>query len=228
DRLLAHLLARCRVEQWRRRLLDHFLIAALDRTFALAEIDDVAMLVAQHLNFDMARVGYEFFHENTFVAKRRLRFRAGAGEAFRNFSLAAGDAHTLAAAARARLDHDRITDVLGDPVRLDGDLDHPEMAWYGRHLGGRSRLLGFNLVAHGGDGFWIWADENNAGCRQGLWKSFTLGQEPVAGMYGCGAALLAGGDDFLDHQVTFGRRWSADGDGRVRHLHVQGIFIGFR
>ena len=169
-----------------------------------------------------------FSMKNTFVAEGRFRFRAGAGEAFRNFSLATGDAHTLAAAPRTRLDHDRITDVVSDPDRLDLVFDHPEMARHGRHLGGRGRLLEFNLVAHGGNGFWIWADENNAGCRQSLWKGFTLGQEPVARMYGFGAALLAGGDDFLDHQVAFGRRRRADGDGRIRHLHVQGVFIGFR
>ena len=47
DRLLAHLAAGGLVEQRRRRLLDDLLIAALDRAFALAEIDHVAMLVAR-------------------------------------------------------------------------------------------------------------------------------------------------------------------------------------
>ena len=56
DRLLAHLLARRGVEQRRRRLLHDLLVAALDRAFALAEMDDVAVLVAQHLDLDMARI----------------------------------------------------------------------------------------------------------------------------------------------------------------------------
>ncbi len=47
DGLLAHLAAGGLVEQRRRRLLDDLLVAALDRAFALAEIDDVAVLVAR-------------------------------------------------------------------------------------------------------------------------------------------------------------------------------------
>src|SRR6202142_3439260 len=72
DRLLAHLLAGGGVEQRAWRLLYHLLIAALDRTFALAEIDDVAVLVAQHLNLDMARIGDEFLDEHAVVAERGL------------------------------------------------------------------------------------------------------------------------------------------------------------
>ena len=38
-----------------RRFLDDFLVPALDRAFALAEIHDVAVRVAEYLNFDVAR-----------------------------------------------------------------------------------------------------------------------------------------------------------------------------
>ena len=69
DRLLAHLRPRRRVEQRARRFLDDFLIAPLDRAFALAEIDDVAVLVAEHLDFDVARIGDEFLDENAIVAE---------------------------------------------------------------------------------------------------------------------------------------------------------------
>ena len=55
DGLLAHRLARCLVDRRRRRLLDDLLVAPLDRAFALAEIDDVAVLVAEHLDLDVAR-----------------------------------------------------------------------------------------------------------------------------------------------------------------------------
>src|SRR5262249_3537550 len=59
DRLLAHFAARRRVDERARRFLYDFLIAALDRAFALAEMNDVAVLVAQHLDFDMARIDDE-------------------------------------------------------------------------------------------------------------------------------------------------------------------------
>src|SRR5215831_606053 len=228
DRLLAHLLARCRIEQWRWRLFDHFLIAPLDRTFTLAEIDDVAMFIAQHLNFDMSRIRDKFFYENTFIAERRPGLRTRASEAFSNFRHVVGDAHPLSPASRACLDHDRITDVAGDLDCLDFVLDHPQMARHRRHLGGRCRLLRFNLVSHGGNGFWIWANKNDAGCRQGLWKGFALGQEPVTGVYGFSAALPTGGENLLDHQIAFDCWWRPYGNRRIGHLHVQGILVDVR
>ena len=69
DRLLAHLGARLRVEQRARRFLDDLLVAALDRALALAEIDDVAVLVAQNLDFDVARIGDELLDEDAVVAE---------------------------------------------------------------------------------------------------------------------------------------------------------------
>ena len=82
DRLFAHLAAGGLVQQRRRRFLDHLLIAALDRAFALAEIDDVAVLVAQHLDFDVAGIDDEFLDEDPVVAERRLGFRFGKTETF--------------------------------------------------------------------------------------------------------------------------------------------------
>ena len=58
-RLLAHGAPRRLVEKRRRRLLDDLLVAALDRAFALAEIDAVAVRVAQHLDLDVARIDDE-------------------------------------------------------------------------------------------------------------------------------------------------------------------------
>src|ERR1700760_2036457 len=43
------------------RLLDHFLMAALYRTLALAKIDDVAMLIGKQLNLNVARPLYQLF-----------------------------------------------------------------------------------------------------------------------------------------------------------------------
>ncbi len=83
DRLLAHCCARLGIEQRARRLLDDLLVAALDRAFALAEIDDVAVLVAQNLDFDVARIGDEFLDEDAIIAEARFRLRPGAREALR-------------------------------------------------------------------------------------------------------------------------------------------------
>ena len=86
DRLLAHRRAGGGVEERARRLLHDLLVAPLDRAFALAEIDDIAVLVAEHLDFDMARIGDEFLDEHPIVAERRSGLRAGAGEALRHLA----------------------------------------------------------------------------------------------------------------------------------------------
>src|SRR5207253_2627174 len=104
------------------------------RTLALAEMDDVAVLVAEHLDLDVAGIDDEFLDEHPLVAERGFRLRAGAGEAFGHFLLAPGDAHAFAAAAGGSLDHHRIADLLGDLHRVPLVLDHAEEAGHGRDL----------------------------------------------------------------------------------------------
>ena len=55
DRRLAHAPARSPVEARRRRLLDHLLVAALDRAVALEQVHDVAVRVGEDLDLDVAR-----------------------------------------------------------------------------------------------------------------------------------------------------------------------------
>ena len=162
DRLLAHLAAGGLVEQRRRRFLDDLLVAALDRTFALAEIDHVAMLVAQHLDFDVAGIDDEFFDEDAVVAERGFGFGLGEVEAFGDLGLRMRDPHALAAAAGGGLDHHGIADLVGDLHRVLFVFDDAEMSRHRRNLGLGGGLLGFDLVAHRGDGAWIGADEDDA------------------------------------------------------------------
>ena len=50
-----HCLAPLLVERGRRRLLDQLLVTALDRALALAAREDVAVVVAEHLDLDVPR-----------------------------------------------------------------------------------------------------------------------------------------------------------------------------
>ena len=226
DRLLAHLPARRLVEQRRRRFLDDLLVAALDRAFALAEIDDVAVLVAEHLDLDVARIDDELLDEDAVVAEGRLRLGTGAGKALRHLDTRMRDAHALAAAAGGRLDHHRIADLVGDAHRGVVVLDDAEMAGNGRDLGGGRRLLRFDLVAHGGDRPGVRADEHDAGFRQRRREGLTLGEEAVAGVHRLGTGRLAGGDDLVDDEIALGRGRRADRNGGIRHLDVQRILVG--
>ncbi len=135
------------------------------------------------------------------------------------------DPHSLAAAAGGGLDHHGIADLVGDLHRVLFVLDHAEMARHGRNVGFRRCLLGFDLVAHRGDGARIGTDEDNAGRREGARKGLALGQKAVAGVYGFGAGLAAGLDDLVDHQITLGRSRRPDQDGIVGHFDVQRVAV---
>ena len=163
DGLLAHLAAGALIEQRRRCLLDDLLIAALDRAFALAEIDHMAMLVAQHLDFDVPGIDDEFLDEDAVVAERRFGLGLGEVEALGDLGFRMRDPHALAAAAGRSLDHHGVADLVGDLHRVFFVLDHAEMARHRRDPGFRGGLLGFDLVAHGGDGAGVGADEDDAG-----------------------------------------------------------------
>ena len=67
--LLAHGLAGAGVQKRRWGFFDHLLIAPLDRAFAFVQMDAMAMLVSQHLNFNMPRAGDKFFNKYPVVAK---------------------------------------------------------------------------------------------------------------------------------------------------------------
>ena len=192
------------------------------------QIDDVAVLVAEQLDLDVARIDDEFLDEHAVVAERRFGFRLRAGKTFGDFGFGPGDAHALAAAAGGGLDHHRIADLVGDLHRLLVVGDDAEMAGHGRDLGGRGGLLGFDLVAHGGNGLGVRTDKDDAGGFQRLREGLALGQEAVARVDGLGAALLAGGDDFLDHQITLGCGRRANQDGGIGHLDMQRVLVGLR
>jgi hypothetical protein len=226
DRLLAHLLACRSIEQRRRRFLDHLLIAALDRTFALAEVNDIAVLVAKHLNFDMARIGDEFLDEDAVVTETGFRFRARARISFRNLVAGVRNAHALAATAGGGLDHDGVADLFRDLHRLLVILDDAEVARHGRDLGLGGGLLAFDLVAHRRHRLGIGADEHNPGLLDRRREGRTFRQEAVAGVYGLGAAFLASRDDVLDDEIALGGRRRADGDGLIGYFDVERVAVG--
>ena len=76
----AHLRAQLRRHAGRRRFLDHLLVAPLQRAVALAEMNDIAVAVGEHLDFDMARRGNVFLEQDTARTERRFRLANGAFE----------------------------------------------------------------------------------------------------------------------------------------------------
>ena len=136
------------------------------------------------------------------------------------------DPHALAAAAGGGLDHHGIADLVGDLHRVLFVLDDAEMPRHGRNLGLGGGLLGFDLVAHRGDGARIGTDEDDARLGKLARKRLALGQEAIAGMHGLCAGLAACFHDLVDQQVTFGRGRRADQHGVIGHFDVERIAVG--
>src|SRR3546814_6972474 len=60
DSLLTHRLARFGINEGRRCFFNDLLMSTLDRAFAFTQINDVAMLLAQHLTFNLPRAFDKF------------------------------------------------------------------------------------------------------------------------------------------------------------------------
>ena len=102
DQALGHLGALLCGDARRRRFLDDLLAPALHRAVALAEADDAAVVVAQHLELDVPRLLEEFLHVDRVVAEGRERLGLGDVDRVHERGVAVDDAHAAAAAAARR------------------------------------------------------------------------------------------------------------------------------
>ena len=226
DRLFTHMPARRLIEKRRWRFLNDFLIAPLNRAFALIQVNASAVPIAEDLDFDMAGCGDEFFDEDAIVTEAGGCFGFRAFEAFPRTVIVMSNAHAFATAAGGCLDHHGIADFAGDPGRFIGIGDQAHIARNGGHAGFGCDFFGRDLVAHRLDCRNRRADEGDT-CRvERLSKIGVLGQEAVAGMHGFGAARSDRLHDLVDDDVGFCSRRRADMDGLIGHAHVNRIDIG--
>ena len=140
------------------RFLEHLLVAALQRAVALAEMDRVALAVAEHLELDVARVAEVLLEIDGVVAERGLGLVAGLLHQRLELVGPGADLHAAPAAARGGLDDHRIADLLGDLRRLDGIGDRAVGARHQRQAELAGGALGLDLVAHRADVLGLGAD----------------------------------------------------------------------
>ena len=111
-------LAQLRVDRRRRRLLDQLLVAALDRAVALAEVDRVAVRVGEHLHLDVPRILQVALDVDAAVREVLLALALRRLERPLRLGRLADELHALAAAARGRLDDERVADLLAEAQHL--------------------------------------------------------------------------------------------------------------
>ena len=150
---LAHGLALLGGQAGRGRFFDDFLVAALHRAVALAQVHHVAVIVGEHLELDVPRLLEELLHVDLGIAEGGERLRLGHADGIQQRGVGVHHAHAAAAAAAGGLDDHRIADVLGDAeILVDVAAQRSVRAGHAGHARGLHDLDGGDLVAHQADG----------------------------------------------------------------------------
>ena len=167
-------------------------MAPLDRALALDERDHGAVLVAEQLDLDVPRL-----HDPALEIDARSRRTpsrlpsARSGPPSSSVAAALDDAHALAAAARHRLHHQRVADVVARSRAISSSVaPAPSGASVPGTTGTPARIATLaraGLAAHQRDRLGRRADERQAGVAARARERGVLGEEPVAGMDGVGA-----------------------------------------
>ena len=222
----ADLCARRGAKNRRGAFLPDLLVAPLQRAVALAEMDGAAAAVAEHLDFDVARLLQVFFQIHRGVAERGLGFVAGGGQRHHQIVGGLRHLHAAAAAAGGGFHQDRKADGLRDRHRVVLGADAAVGA---RHHGNAELLcglLGLDLVAHQADMLGLGADEMQIVLGEDFGEAGIFRQEAVAGMHRVGAGDLAGREQRGNVEVAVLRRRRADADALVGEAHMHGVGVG--
>lgn len=204
---------------------DDFLVAALHRAIAFPEMDGVAVLVADALDFDVSCVFEEFFDEDSAVPEGGEGFLLSFGDIGAEGGFVAADAHASTTAACGRFDDDGVPDLGGD---FDGFVEFFDLAfgaWEDGDFGGACVAFGFDFVAELAHRFWGWSDELDLAVAADLGEIGSFREESISGVDRVNIGDLGGGDDAGDVEVGVFRWAWTDADGFVGELEVGRVFV---
>ncbi|MNF70293.1 hypothetical protein D3C84_521990 [compost metagenome] len=161
---------------------DDFLMAALDRTVAFAEVDQVAVLVAEQLNLNVTRIDQRLFEDQFVAAKPVQCLGARGANLCEQIPCIVHQAHAASAAAGTGLDHQRIADAFGFAAQGRVVLPGALIAFDAGHTGVEHGEFRQAFAAHQFDGFRAGADESEAGVLAGAGEFGIFREEAVAGV----------------------------------------------
>src|SRR5277367_7139817 len=155
DHFRPHLVGQSRC----RRLLDNFLMPPLDRAIALAECNNVAVFIAENLDFDMPRAREVLLDEYPAVAECGSRLARGRFQSRFELCSVLDDTHPAPAAACGSLDENRVTGARSKLARR-ADFRSLDSRHY-RHSRCDCDSSCRDFVAQRGHHFGPWSDEND-------------------------------------------------------------------
>ncbi len=198
----------------------------LNRALTFAQADHVAVLVAQYLEFDMARVLDIAFQVEVAIAKSarglRLRLTVERGQ----FIFIAHNAHAAPAASGRCLDDDGKANLPRPFLRFFHRSDHAVGAGNDRHsvlLHGGARLFFF---AHQPYDIGSRSDELDVTGLADFREVGIFGKQAVAGMDGVHVCDFGRADHRRNVEITLRQLRRPDANRLVGKAHVQRIPVG--
>ena len=176
-------------EHRRRRLLDDLLVAPLHRAVADAERPRGARAVGDHLDLDVPGAGDQALQEHDAAAERPRRLLAGALVRVGQFGLVGDHADAAPAAARGRLQHQRVADLGRRRQGGVEGLDRAAAPRRDRHADLLGEQLRADLVAEPAHGVGARADERDPDPLAQLRERRVLRDEAPADPGGVGPGL---------------------------------------
>jgi hypothetical protein len=214
-------------EHRRRRLLDDLLVAPLHRAVADAERPCGALAVGDHLDLDVPGTGDQALQEHHAAAERPRGLLPGALVGVGELGLARDLADAAPAAARGRLQHQRVADPRR---RRQGVVQGPDRAAAprrDRHADLLGDQLRADLVAELAHGLRARPDEGDPGLLAQLRERRVLGDEAPADPRGVGPGLRQRALQRLQVEVgARGRGAEVVGDVGLAHERGGAVDVG--
>ena len=224
---IAHFFAELGSDDGGRGLFDHFLVAALHRTFAFAEGDDAAVGVGKDLDFDVARLFKIFFQIEAGVAEGVEGFGGSIAPSGGEVGIAGDHPHAFSTAAGNGFEENRVAHRLRESLGFFRFFDGVVGAGDGGNVAAASELAAGGFRAERFHGFGGGADENDAGLFASARERGIFGEKTIAGVDGVAVGAAGDVDYFIDAQIAFAGRRGADGIGFIGEANVKGGAVGF-
>jgi hypothetical protein len=176
-------------QQGRAGLLDHLLVPALDGAVAHSRCPDIAVVVGDDLDLDVACIRDEALDEHDRIAKRTLGFTLRALEGDLEFFGCEHLADTAAATTAAGFDDQRVADRLGVAQRILAGRDGATAPRCERNIHLRCQQLGLDLVAESRHRRGRRPDERELHALAEFGKRDVFGDETPAHPYRVGPGL---------------------------------------
>ena len=208
------------------RLLDQFLVPALDRAVTRPQVDDVAVGVGEDLDLHVAGPGEVLLEVALRAPKALLGLPLGRLQGVCRLGWRRDHPHAPAAAAERRFDGHGPPERLAELDHLAGVRQRRAGPGHGGHARSCGRRPAADLVPHDLDRLGRRPHPGRSCLDDGLGKAGVLGQETVARMDGVGVRTTDDVDEPVDRQVALRRARATQEVSLVGHSHVHGSAVG--